>query len=143
MYPNAGEKVEILTLYQKCSVVHVGEFLLGSTSGRRKSAAVVFVKGTDRPRLANIHMFLKCSYVYMVEGKATTSTIWLADINYFLEHPCRVWYGYPTEVWSKFESSESFFIPLFHVHSRVAYVSTNVNFGRIIGINSVYVVVPV
>lgn len=79
----------------------------------------------------------------MVEGKATTSTIWLAHINYFLEHPCRVWYGYPTEVWSKFESSESVFIPLFHVHSRVAYVSTNVNFGRIIGINSVYVVVPV
>lgn len=63
VYPNAGEKVEILTLYQKCSAVHVGEFLLGSTSGRRKSAAVVFVKGTDRPRLANIHMFLKCSYV--------------------------------------------------------------------------------
>ena len=86
-------------------------------------------------QIANIDMFLKCSYV--VEGKATTSTIWLA---HFLEHPCRVWYGYPTEVWSKFESSESVFI---HVHSRVAYVSANVNFGRMIGINSVYVVVPV
>ena len=43
----------------------------------------------------------------------------------------------------KFESSESCFIPLFHVQSIVAYVSTKVNFGSVIGTDSVYVVAPI
>ena len=124
VYPNIGESVEVLTLFQKCSALRVGEFLLGATSGRHKSAAIVFVKSADRPKLVHIHYFLKCSYVHMVDGRNTTSTLWLANISHLLEHPCKVWYGYPTEVWSKFEASESLFIPSLNIHSRVAYVST-------------------
>ena len=72
----------------------------------------------------NIHYFLKCSYV---NGRNITSTLWLADISHLLERQCKVWYGYPTEVWSKYEASESSLIPLLNIHSRVAYVSTHVN----------------
>ena len=141
--PDIGGNIEVLTLFKKCSALRVGEFLLGSTSGRHKAASIVFVKSADRPKLVNIHYFLRCSYVHKIEGKDTTSTIWFAHVNFFLEHSCKVWYGYPTEIWSKFESSESSFIPLFCIHSRVAYVSTHVNFGHVIGTDSVYVVAPI
>ena len=105
-YPDIGDGIEVLALFTKCSTLRVGDFLLGSTSGRHKSAAIVFVKSTDRPKLVNIHYFFKCSYVHKIEGKDSTSTLWLANVNFFLEHSCKVWYRYPTEIWSKFESSE-------------------------------------
>ena len=72
----------------------------------------------------NIHYLLKCSYVHKVDGRNITSTLWLANISHLLEHQCKVWYGYPTEVWSKFEASESLLIPLLNIHSRVACVNT-------------------
>ena len=81
--------------------------------------------------------------MHKIENKDTTLTLWLTKVNFFLEHSCKVWYGYPTEIWWKFESSESSFIPLFDMQSRVAYVSTKVNFGHVMGTDSVNVVVPI
>ena len=74
-FPDIGDGIEVLALYKKCSTLRVGEFLLGSTSGRHKSAAIVFVKSADCPKLVNIHYFLKCSYVHKIEGKDSTSTL--------------------------------------------------------------------
>lgn len=56
---------------------------------------------------------------------------------------CKAWYGYPTQVWSiGFRTGFNYFL-LNDVTSRVVYVRTKVNFGRIIGEDSVLVVVPI
>ena len=136
-------QVTVLTSFQKCRSLQVGGFLLGSVEGRHKSAAFVLaspLQHTGRPKLAKIYYFAKCSYVYTTEH---TSTCWLAVVKFFLEHDCRVWYGYPTEVWTKMEASSPSFIPLSHIASRVSYIDTQINFGRIIGTDSVFVVSPI
>lgn len=140
-YPDIGDGIEVLALFKKCSALRVGEFLLGSTSGRHKSAAIVFVKSTDRLKLVNIHHFLKCSYVHEIEGRDTTSTLWLADVKFFLSTHAK----FGMDILQRFGQNLSHLNhPLsLYFTCRVAYVSTKVKFGHIMGTDSVYVVVPI
>lgn len=52
-------------------------------------------------------------------------------------------FGYPTEVWPKVPSMDMCYLPLSCIKNRVAYCSTTINFGRIAGQDSVYIVVAV
>ena len=67
-------------------------------------------------------------------------SFWFAAVPLFLDHPCRVWFGSPTEVWSRVTSRD--ILPLSYILCRIAYASTSVNFGRVIGEDTVLVVVP-
>ena len=139
--------ITILTLSQKCNSLQVDGFLLGSVRGRHKSASLVLaypLSDITRWKLAKINYFAKCSYTYKNnDSTETTSTSWVACINFFLEHEYKAWFGYPTEIWSKAEESSTCFIPLSHIKSRICYVDTAVNFGSTIGIDSVYVSAPI
>lgn len=142
-----NSNLTVLTLFQKCNSLQVGGFLLGSVRGRHKSASLVLahpLTNVTRWKLAKIYYFAKCSYTYKngMCSKETTSTSWLACVNFFLEHDYKAWFGYPTEIWSKAEESSMSFIPLSHIKSRICYVDTAVNFGHSIGTDSVYVISP-
>ena len=135
-------------MYQKCNSLRVGGFLLGSTDSRHKSASLILaqpLQHVTRPKLAKVLYFAQCSCTYKDSSsvKEITSTHWFAKVIFFLEHQCRVWFGYPTEVWTKMEATSSYFIPLSHIKSRVPYVDSKVNFGQIIGTDSVYVITPI
>ena len=91
-------------------------------------------------KLAKIHYFFKCA---CTSEKHKTVNLWFAAVSYFHEHDCKLWYGKPTQVWTTVTSSDIKFIPLSHIHSRVAYCSSTVNFGRFIGSHQVFVVVQV
>ena len=45
------------------------------------------------------------SLVEQPTNKCTRHTHWLANCTSYLEHPCQLWYGKPTEVWSNSLSS--------------------------------------
>lgn len=68
-----------------------------------------------------------------------TRSFWFAAVSIFQHHNCKVWFGKPVQVCT---FSDILFIPISHIKSRVAYASTTINFGRIIGQDHVLVVVP-
>lgn len=69
-----------------------------------------------------------------------TLTVWLAFVSMFEEHPCRVWYGTPTQVWCT-TCSFSQFIPITNITCCSVSLKTSVHFGS--GTDSVYVVTPI
>ena len=60
----------------------------------------------------------------------------------FEPHQCKVWFGYPTEVWSTI-SFENQFISLQNIDCHVVHIKTSFKFGHVIGHDTVFVVVPV
>lgn len=96
--------------------------------------------GAARPHLAEIHFYAQCTVVFSCGEK---KVIWVAAISYFFEHYCRVWFGFPVEVWSRETYPDIFFIPLSDIVSRVAYAESCVNFGRLQGKQNVLIAVPV
>lgn len=58
----------------------------------------------------------------------------VAAVSWHEAHPCHVWFGRPTQVWSN--STVGYcFIPVRNIKSRVIYCKTTINFGRI-GVDS-------
>lgn len=98
---------------------------------------------SNERKLARVNYYAKISYVIKGRKHNTTSTVWMAFVNVLLEHPYKVWFGYPTEVWTNLESSQSHFILISSFKSRVVYTLTEYNFGRSIGTNGVLISVPV
>ena len=68
--------------------------------------------------------------------------LWVAAVSWYSPHNCFVWFGKPTQVWNPSPSPGYTFIHLDQIKSRVAFTTASVDFGRIIGLNTVLVVVP-
>ena len=135
------EQFTLLTLYQKSSVLSVGGFILGSTSSRHVTTSCVMAIHPDHPdrlNLAKIEHFAKLDI--KDNSKNLTISVWTACARFYAEHPCKLWFGGPTQVWTKTSSFDAYYIPLHFIKTRVAYSETVVDFGRIIGKESVYVV---
>ena len=92
----------------------------------------------DQLNFARIECFAKLD----IKDNRNTSTIsvWTACVRFYEEHPCKLWYGGPTQIWTRTTSLDVFYIPLHFIKNRVAYSETSVNFGRIIGTETVYIV---
>lgn len=88
--------------------------------------------------LSEILFFAQCT---TVSTDGTTTSFWTAFITTYMEHQCKLWFGYPVQVWTVTPSTCSF-IPISAIKSRVSYSKSKVNFGSIIGEEIVYVVVP-
>ena len=138
--------VNVLPVFLRCSALKIGGVLIGSQQGRYQPYSVIMVHPLRHvesgPRLAKINHFARCSCVIKTTNKCETITLWLAAVNYFHEHNCKVWFGYPTEVWATVTSVDMYYLPLTNLANEVAYTSMNVDFGRIIGIDKVLLVVP-
>lgn len=129
---------DVLALYEKCGAIKIGRFVIGSSSSRFYTVSVVKVQAFGEEKLAEIQYYVKCAV--RIEGK--TLYIWLVALSFFPEHQCKVWYGHPTEVWGGIPDIDIYFLPLHSILNRVTFTKCNVNFGRIIGTDSVIVVTP-
>ena len=93
--------------------------------------------------LCEVQYFMKCKLAKISDKGAPCTIMWFAAVQFMMEHQCKVWFGHPTEVWSTAPATFDFtFIPLSSIQSRVVYVKTTFNFGRVIGDDSVYIVTP-
>ena len=130
----------LLTLYQKASALSVGGFILGSTRSRYNMSHVMALhpKHPNQLHLAKIEHFVKLDV--RDNSNATTICLWMACVQFFDEHQCKVWFGGSTQVWKRTTSPDMFYIPICDVKSRVAFCSISVNFGRVIGEEMVHVV---
>lgn len=66
----------------------------------------------------------------------------MVAVKLFFLIVCKVWFSVPTEVWSAVNTPDIYFLPLTCIKSRVAYCKKTVNFGRVVGDDSVIIAVP-
>ena len=132
-----------LVLYKHATALQVGERVIGSHGLRYSELSIVFAKRleSDRISLAEVKYYGAISVVKSESESVEfeTLTVWLAFVSWFEEHPCRVWYGTPTQVWCT-TSLCSQFIPITNIR---CCSKTSVNFGRYVGTDSVYVATPI
>ena len=131
----------LLTLYDKCKALSVGGFILGSESSRYTTKFHVMASHPhyeNKLYLAKIEHFSKLD----IKDNQQNSVIseWVACVRFYDEHACKVWFGGPTQVWTRSISPDSYYIKLSSIKCRAAYCKTNVNFGRVIGQQTVLVV---
>ena len=89
--PNV-DKIEVLTILQRCGAVKIGDILIGSERGKHKPYSIVmaYPLQLDEPRLARIHYFAKCSYVLQSPNNCNTRSSWFAVVSFFQMHQCHV-----------------------------------------------------
>ena len=78
----------------------------------------------------------KCEVSGASESVGPTQKVWVIAVKWYMEHPYKVWYGSPSQVWSSIQRSDIALIPITSFISRAVYIEASieasVNFGRII-----------
>lgn len=136
--------INVLILYQQARAVMINNFIIGAVHSRYSKSSIVLVESltpSNNTCLAEIQFFANINYT--LATNSTTERIWVAAIQYFIPHPCKGWFCHPAEVWCKETSPGLFFIPLKHIKTRVVYTVSPVDFGRVIGVQTVMTIVPI
>ena len=143
-YFTAECTIEVMSLYQKCKAVELGRFTLGSNGSRHNTASIVQVRTLQGSQLSlgEIQYYFKFHVKVSSTSGVDMKSFWFAAVLLFEPHNCKVWFGTPVQVWSRVTLPDHLFIPLSYIKSRTAYVSTPIDFGRVIGMDNVLVVVP-
>ena len=132
----------ILTLYTKAKALSVGRFIISSVHSHFTTTCTVMVlhpSHPDEPHLAKIEYFAK---VAVLPESGSVCSIWIACVCFHHYHQCKVWFGGPTQVWATSLETDTYFVPLHSIISHVALCCTEVDFGRVIGKQTVLVVSP-
>lgn len=73
----------------------------------------------DSVKLVEIDLFMKC--FANVEDSSKPMTLWVACVTTYLEHPCKIWFEHPVQVWTTVASPETSLIPVTNIKSRIIY----------------------
>lgn len=98
----SGESFVVLTLCRRTKALAVGDFVLGAKGSRHSQSSLVLAECSqtgERVALAEIQYFMECIAIPDNDHIQGVS-LWIACVNWFLEHPCKVWYGNPVQVWT-------------------------------------------
>lgn len=135
------ENYRVLVLHNRTKAVIVGDSIFGAEGSRHSNSCFVLAlhASSGDYRLAKINFFAEC---IVVADNGDRVAVWVAAVSWFDSHPCKVWFGFPTQVWSTSSFHESF-VPLQSIKCRVVYTKATVNFGRVIGDDVVFFVIPV
>ena len=131
----------LLLLYYKCFALKIDKFVLGSQKSHHVTKSHVMACHPDydnQLHLARIEYYCKLSF--KSEGlNCSLHTEWIAYVTFYDEHMCKVWFGGPTQVWTR-SMTCSRFIRLCSIKHRVGYCETEVDFGSHMGKQTVLVV---
>ena len=107
--------------------------VIGSSNSRYSTSSYVMATHTrypgNKPQLDILSLSNVMSY-------------WFAAVYFYFDHQCRVWFGYPCEVWSYSTVPDLILIPISFISCLVALCELEVDFGRVIGKQKVFVVSP-
>lgn len=111
----------ILVLCRRAKALLVKDFVFGAQGSRHSQSSLVLAKrlSGDSVDLAEIFFFLECVAISNSDNQPTRQ--WVAAFLWFMEHPCRVWYGNPVQVWCTASYPGISFIPVTNIVSRVVY----------------------
>ena len=135
---------ELLRLHQRVETVRIGpegEHVLGTEKSRHSRSSFVLAKepSSGDTKLAFIQFFSRCT---AKKASNEQESRWVVAVSWYELHPCKVWFGKPTEVWTTTIAESLSFILIENIVSRVVYVKEEVYFGANVGRDVVYVVVP-
>ena len=138
-FPNST--LNIFMLSKRCKALKMGTFTLGSEKSKFTTSSISFVsrKNYVQPQLARIQYYLQCTF----SDQENVHPIWAAAISFFYAHPCRLWFGFPVEVWSTATTPDTLLVPISSIKCRVVYTESSFDFGGIHGQQKVLVVSPI
>ena len=138
----------ILPLIRKCAAINIKGYNVGSGKSRYTTSSIVMASSlvvqfsasdSDQElKLAEIQYFFWCD----ISTEGTIKSYCFVGLSYFIPHPCKEWYGHPTQVWSAVTTSSVEIVPINFIKSRVSYAVQRVDFGGAIGEDKVIVVSP-
>ena len=128
----------LIRLNEKSTAIRLGRFVLGAKGSRHSNSSLLLAKRSGDVCLAEVLFFVRCTVFTNEEH----SYKWVAAVAWFIEHPCKVWFGSPCQVWSSATWPGFSFVSVQDIVSRVVHTKSTVNFGRFIGNQTVLVVVP-
>ena len=135
-----GQAFQVLMLCHCTKTLSVGEFVIGANASKHSKPHFVLAHcSRERIKLAGILYFLDC---VAITSDNRSVTLWAACIKWFMEHPCKEWYGHPVQVWTTTSSPGSFLIPVKSISSHVVHVKHTRNFGHSLSNDTVYVIIP-
>ena len=105
-------------------------FILSGLNSRHSRSNVVFAQkpGSSDISLAEIRYFAECTFQH---NSTDCGKVWIVALKWYMEHPCRVWYGHPAQVWSCTQRTEMDFIPFKCVKERCVYTKSVCKFRAI------------
>ena len=92
--------VDVLLMHQQAKAVMLKEYVFGAVKSRYQKSSIVLVKSVDdtsMTRLAEIQFFAEVNY-FDNDLHNCCRKAWIVAVQYFMEHTCKVWFGYPAEV---------------------------------------------
>ena len=139
LYPE--DNFTVLMLYFRCNAIKINNFTLGAKDSRYNKTSILPIKpdlNSTATVLCEVQYFMKCKLAKTFEDTSHT-VLWFPAVQLLMEHPCKVWFGHPVEVWSTAPATFDFtFILVSSIQSCVVYVKTTFNFGRVIRPDSIY-----
>lgn len=133
---------DLMLLYKKTKSIKLKKFIIGGKNSRHSKSSFVLTQTVDQasPHLSEIHYFAECT----AKNGSSVSTVWIVAIQTYMEHPYKPWFGSPVQVWTitPITPTSISFVPISAIKCRVVYSKSKVDFGRTIGEEIVYVVVP-
>ena len=94
----------ILLLHKRVKTILVGGFMISAKGSQNSRSPFVLAKwrtsttGAYTHRLTEIQYFVSC--IVVSADKKEKQIVWVAIVKCLMEHQCKVWFGYPTQVWS-------------------------------------------
>lgn len=90
----------ILVLSRRAKALLVQNVIIGAEGTRHTKSSFVLAKNstTNSVCLAEIVFFLHCTAISNTTNSHTRR--WVAAVKWYMDHPCRVWFGNPVQVWS-------------------------------------------
>ena len=89
----------ILVLCKRTKALVMQNFVLGAQGSRHTQSSLVLARNPSNNSicLAEIVFFLHCTTISNDTNGRTTK--WIDAVKWFMDHPCRVWFGNPTQVY--------------------------------------------
>ena len=136
--------IVVHSIYRRSKAIKCGKFTLSGQNSRHSQSNVVFAlkPGTTKVSPAEIHYFAECTFQPNISS-SECQKVWIVALKWYMEHPCRVWYGHPAQVWSCTQCTEVDYIPFEYIKERCVFIKTLVNFGRYLGTQDVNIATPI
>lgn len=140
LYPDA-KCVEILRLHKSTRAISLDESIkLASSKSNFSHCSKVIIN----TKLIEISSFVQCkAKITDAFGVCCDESFWFLSGSSYLNHSCKLWFGYPTEVWTTVLNDDMTYYFINEISSRVIFVETLYDFGRVIGEDKVLIVTPV
>ena len=145
IHASSEYKIQILMVTKRANAVVRNGFIFPGASSRHCKSKLCLVKSFSGDIvLAEIVYYSECHYE-TIRGNCepTKHSTWLIAAELHMDHPCKAWYGYPSQVWSCTKRSSMHFIPISRFVSRVVYTKATVHFGGIYGCIPVIIATPI